>query len=198
MAHAGDVDAVVESAMTPHPPVRRDARGEDGSSLIEAMGATMLLAIVMAGLLSMDTVASRITENYGHLAARTAEYAQDKMEQLVALAYGDTTSNTAVFPATSTGGTGLNAGGTTAGSTAGSSNTATPVAGYVDYLDQNGQLLVAVGTTPPANWYYKRVWQISVQAANLKQITVSVTVARGYEHADPAISTMSVLKSFPF
>ena len=168
----------------------RSLDSERGSSLIEAMGATMLLAVVMAGLLSMDAVASRITENYGHLASRTAEYAQDKMEQLLALAWNDSTSNTAVFPSTTTGGTGLAQGG--------SSDTAAPAANYVDYLDQNGQLLTAVGTTPPANWFYERVWQISIPLTNLKQITVSVTVARGYEHAQPATSTMAVLKSFPF
>jgi hypothetical protein len=154
------------------------------------MGASVLLAIVMAGLMSMDAVASRITENYGHLAARTAEYAQDKMEQLLALAWGDTTTDTTVFPAVA-GGTGLAVGG--------SSDVTAPVAGYVDYLDQNGQLLVAgAGGTPPANWFYKRVWQVTSPSVNLKQITVSVTVVRGYEHAAPATSTMVVLKTFPF
>lgn len=167
----------------------RPWRSDEGSSLVETMGATVILGIVMAGLLSMDAAASRITENYGHLAARTAEYAQDKMEQLLALAWGDTTSNTAVFPATAAGGTGLTNGG--------SSNTAAPAAGYVDYLDQNGQLLAAGGGAP-AGWYYMRCWKIGPAATNLKQITVTVTVARGYEHAQPATSTMSVLKSFPF
>ena len=164
---------------------------ERGSSLIEVMGATVLIAIVMAGLMGMDAVASRITENYGHLAARTAEYAQDKMEQLLALAWGDTTTNTAVFPATATGGTGLAVGG--------SSDVAAPTAGYVDYLDQNGQLIPAgAGGAAPAGWFYKRVWQVTNPSVNLKQITVSVTVALGYEGASPTTSTMAVLKSYPF
>ena len=174
-------------------PVSRPTREESerGSSLIEAMAATVLLAIVMAGLMGMDAVASRITENYGHLAARTAEYAQDKMEQLMALAWGDTTTDTTVFPATAAGGTGLAQGG--------SSDVAAPVAGYVDYLDQNGQLIPAgAGGAAPAGWFYKRVWRVDVPAANLKQITVSVTVAIGYEGASPTTSTMTVLKSFPF
>jgi hypothetical protein len=166
------------------------SESDRGSSLIEALGATVVLLIVMAGLLDMDAIATRITENYGHLAARTAEYAQDKMEQLMALSWGDSTSDTTVFPATSAGGTGLAVGG--------SSNVSAPVAGYVDYLDQNGQLLTASGVTPPATWYYKRVWQITLPSTNLKQITVSVTVVRGYEHAQPAVSTMALLKSFPF
>jgi hypothetical protein len=157
------------------------------------MGATVLLGIVMAGLLSMDAVASRITENYGHLAARTAEYAQDKMEQLLALSWGDTTSDTTVFPATPTGGTGLST------NPGGSSDTSAPVAGYVDYLNQDGQLLPAgAGGTAPVGWFYKRVWQVTNPALNLKQITVSVTVALGYQGASPTTSTMAVLKSYPF
>ena len=164
---------------------------ERGSSLIEAMAATVLLAIVMAGLMGMDAVASRITENNGHLAARTAEYAQDKMEQLLALAWGDTATDTTVFPATAAGGTGLAVGG--------SSDVTAPVAGYVDYLDQNGQLSAAgAGGAAPAGWFYKRVWQVTNPSVNLKQITVSVTVALGYEGASPTTSTMAVLKSFPF
>lgn len=170
---------------------RTREESERGSSLIEVMGATVLLAIVMAGLMGMDAVASRITENYGHLAARTAEYAQDKMEQLLALAWGDATTNTAVFPATATGGTGLAVGG--------SSDVAAPAAGYVDYLDQNGQLIPAgAGGAAPAGWFYKRVWQVTNPSVNLKQITVSVTVALGYEGASPTTSTMAVLKSYPF
>src|SRR5262245_39378651 len=69
----------------------------DGSTLIEVMGAMTLVLIVAAGLLSMDSVSTKITENYGHLSSRATEYAEDKMEQLLVLAYGDTTSNTAVF-----------------------------------------------------------------------------------------------------
>ena len=38
----------------------------------------------------MGVVGMMTTENQGHLAARTTEYAQDKMEQLLVLAYGDT------------------------------------------------------------------------------------------------------------
>lgn len=178
---------------------RTREESERGSSLIEALAATVLLGIVMAGLMGMDAVASRITENYGHLAARTAEYAQDKMEQLLALAWGDATSDTTVFPATTAGGTGLGPATLAVGGSAGSSDVSAPAAGYVDYLDQNGQLIPAgAGGAAPAGWFYKRVWKVSMPAANLKQITVSVTVAIGYEGASPTTSTMAVLKSYPF
>ena len=61
----------------------------------------------MTGLLSMAALATIYTENHGHLEARTTEYAQDKMEQLLALVYTDAVTNTVVFPAATTGGTGL-------------------------------------------------------------------------------------------
>jgi len=166
------------------------SNGDRGSSLIETMIGVSLLLVVMAGLMSMDAVATTVTENYGHLGARTAEYAQDKMEQLLALAYGDTTGDTTVFPATVNGGTGLTVGG--------SWNVAAPAVGYVDYLDQNGRLLVVSGGAAPAGWYYKRVWAIASPSVNLKQITVSVTVALGFGRAQPPVATVSALKSFPF
>mgnify|MGYP003704825621 CR=1 FL=1 len=65
------------------------------------------------------------------------------------------------------GGTGLAAGG--------SANPAAPVAGYVDYLDQNGNLLpTAAGV--PATWFYKRVWAVTNVSATLKRISVTATV----------------------
>ena len=69
-----------------------------------------------------------------------AESARDKMEQLLALAYTDAVTNTVVFPAATSGGTGLAIGG--------SANPATPVAGYVDWMAYNGSLLGG-GVTPP-------------------------------------------------
>ncbi len=51
------------------------------------------------------------SENRGHLAARTAEYAQDKMEQLLVLSFADDTTDTRVFPANPAGGTGIEPGG---------------------------------------------------------------------------------------
>src|SRR5207249_6081147 len=88
---------------------------------------------VMVRLLSMAALATVYTENHGHLEPRTTEYAQDKMEQLLALVYSDAVSNTVVFPAAPTGGSGLAVGG--------SSNTATPVNNYVHWLAQDGSLL---------------------------------------------------------
>ena len=154
------------------------------------MVATALLLVVIGGLGSMGVLGMMTTENQGHLAARTTEYAQDKMEQLLVLAWGDTTSDTRVFPSINTGGTGLAVGG--------SSNPDTPVAGYADYLDNRGTLVAGAAGAPPATWYYKRVWAVSVPATNLKQIAVTVTVKSALGQAKPAKSTVTSLKTFPF
>lgn len=168
--------------------IRRTAAPDEGSTLIETIGALSLLLIAAAGLLSMDSIATKVTENYGHLSSRTTEYGQDKMEQLLVLSWGDEVTNTAVFPATPSGGTGLKVGG--------SSDPNAPATGYVDYLDQNGQWLS--GTGEPANWYYKRVWQVTSPATNLKQVTVTVSVKSAFAGGQPAQSTLTALKTFPF
>ena len=164
--------------------------GDEGFTLAEVLVALLITVAVAIGLLSMDVVATKLTENEGHLSARATEYGQDKLEQLIVLAYGNTTSNTTVFPATDTGGTGLAVGG--------SSDPDAPVAGYVDYLSQVGNLLVSAGGTAPADWYYKRVWAITSPAANLKQITVTVAIRAGYGGGQAQRSTVTALKSFPF
>jgi hypothetical protein len=136
-------------------------------SLIETLMALGLLLVVAAGVLGIGAIALSTTENQGHLAARTAEYAQDKMEQLLALRYLDINTDTTVFPSVAGPGLGLTPGG--------SLNTAAPAAGYVDYLDASGNL-VAAG----ARWQYIRVWQITENAAaNLKTVSVQAQVSSG-------------------
>jgi prepilin-type N-terminal cleavage/methylation domain-containing protein len=177
---------------------------EAGMTLIEVVVASAILVTLMAGLMSMAGLAISTTENQGHLAARTTEYAQDKMEQLLALQYGDVTSDTRNFPATNTGGTGLAVGG--------SYNVDSPVASYVDYLDANGNLCGTTGagcaapsgTTAPSGWFYKRVWKIddsssdATMPAHLKRITVAAATSRGFGATTRATSYLSVLKTDPF
>jgi type II secretory pathway pseudopilin PulG len=165
-------------------------RGEEGTTLIETLVAIGILAVSVAGLLGLVALSSTYTENQGHLSARATEYAQDKMEQLLSLTYGDTTSNTTVFPSLPAGGTGLAIGG--------SSDAAAPAAGYVDWLNVNGDLLAVGGTTAPAGWFYKRVWRVASPSANLKQVTVTTSVAFSVGNMQVPQATVSALKTSPF
>jgi hypothetical protein len=129
---------------------------------------------------------------------RTSEYAQDKIEQLMVLAYGDAASDTRFFPAKPTGGSGLAVGG--------SLNTNAPDLAYADYLDAKGNLLKP-GDGPPADWYYMRAWQITqvkdpagIPRPNLKQITVIARVNTSWAGSPGLVprSTVTVLKTSPF
>lgn len=164
------------------------ARSQSGISLVETMIALCLLLVAAAGIMSMAAVAMSTTETQGHLAARTAEYAQDKMEQLLALQYPDTQTDTTVFPSAITGaGTGLTPGG--------GLNAQAPVVGYSDYVDKSGNPVPA-----GANWQYVRVWQITANAAgSMKTITVltQVRYSVGQSGVLPR-TTITCLKSSPF
>ena len=164
----------------------RRRNSQAGISLIETMIALGLLLVAAAGIMTMATVAMSTTETQGHLAARTAEYAQDKMEQLLALRYADINTDTTQFPAVSGPGTGLTPGG--------GLNPKAPVVGYSDYVDRNGSPVNA-----GANWQYIRVWQITLVAPNLIKISVLTQVRHtvGQAGALPT-SLISSLKSSPF
>ena len=184
-----------------------------GMSLLETMIALTVLLVVAVGVMSMATIAVQTTENQGHLQSRATEYAQDKMEQLIALAYGDGDSttcggpacgtDTTAFPSCSpqttpscTTGTGLRVG----GSSDPTAPVTTPGNGYVDYLDSAGN-----PTTSSGSWNYIRVWQIDQPAGttNLKRITVTAQVRStigGPKSGAGALPTATVvsLKTSPF
>ena len=167
----------------------RKKTAQAGMSLIETMVALALLLIVAAGVMSLAAVAMSTTENQGHLGARTAEYAQDKMEQLLALNYLDVSTDTTVYPAVISPGVGK---GLTAG---GGLNPNAPVAGYSDYVDLSGNPIAAT-----ANWQYIRVWQITANATDdLKTITVLTQVRADVgQPANLPRTTVACLKSKPF
>jgi type II secretory pathway pseudopilin PulG len=183
----------------------RNRKSQTGLTLMETMVALAMMLIVATGVMGLAGAAVSTTETQGHLAARTAEYAQDKMEQLLALKFcdggtdGKSGSDTTVFPAVVGTGTGLAGCSdmTNAVPLAGGNLTPTaPAAGYVDYLDASGNLVGVAAT-----WEYVRVWQITVPAGSthLKQITVLTQVARevGFNGRLPQ-STVVALKTFPF
>ena len=175
-------------------------KSEDGTTLIEVTVASAILLVVMSGLMGMAALSTSITENQGHLGARTTEYSVDKMEQMLELTYGDAQSNTTVFPSLNTGGKGLAVGG--------SSDPAAPVVDYTDYLDNSGNVLCTVATpctaTPPPTWFYKRVWKVAdcsvagqcaALAANLKQITATTIVKSSFAKAQLSRSTVAAYKT---
>jgi hypothetical protein len=180
-------------------------KSEAGVLLLECMISLSILLIVAGGLMGLATIATSTTETQGHLASRTTEYAQDKMEQLLALKFCDGPTNgtdTTVFPAVvNAGGTGLagcnNPGGNPPTALAGGSlSVAAPAAGYVDYLDASGNLVTSGGA-----WEYIRLWQISVPtgSSGIKQIAVLAQAhyAVGQQGQVPQ-STVVALKTFPF
>src|SRR5262249_50708234 len=138
---------------------------------------------------------------------RATEYAQDKMEQLLALDYSNTLTDTRSFPATTCASPNL-----CGLSPGGSYNVDSPVALYVDYLDVNGNLCGTTGaacaapssTTPPDGWFYERAWKIDDHSTdatlptNLKRITVAAATSRGFGGSTRASSYLTVLKSNPF
>lgn len=164
---------------------------ETGFSLVETIIGLGLLAVVAGAVLPLGIMAMTTSENAGHLSSRAAEYAQDKLEQLMALAYGDSTSDTRTFPAADLGGSGLTIGG--------GIDTTAPVATYVDYLNIEGALIPSPTGVPPDGWYYQRVWEVTQARANLKQITVTATVrnSMGAWPLRPR-ATITTLKTFPF
>ena len=174
-----------------HPQVNSKLRNQKGMSLMETVVAVAILLIVASGMLATAIVATTTTDNQGHLAARTTEYAQDKMEQLLGLAWGDSTSDTTQMPTANSGGTGLAVGGST--------TPTSPTALYVDYLDGSGNLLISSGTTAPSAWFYKRVWAVSLPSTNTKQITVVAVVASNVGGRGTLVqTTLTALKANPF
>jgi Tfp pilus assembly protein PilV len=121
---------------------------ESGVTLIETMIATVILLVGVIALMRLMAVAIGQNLSQGDVQTRVSEYCEDKMEQLMALSYSDVSSNTTVFPPTTTGGVGLSVGG--------NSSLASPVSGYSDYLDISGNLL-----SSSTGAYYQRVWSVS-------------------------------------
>jgi Tfp pilus assembly protein PilV len=140
---------------------------ERGTTLVETVIALIILLIGVVATMGVLSIAVTQNWNQGDRSTRTTEYAQDKMEQLLALNFNDGASNTAVYPTASTGGSGL--GGTMSGnSTVGGVTSGSPIAQYVDYIDASGNL-----QTTSTGALYIRQWSISTNtSANLKTITV--------------------------
>jgi prepilin-type N-terminal cleavage/methylation domain-containing protein len=171
----------------------RSRRREQGFTLLESLIACAIFLIGISGIMGMITIASVMNAGQGNLATRSTEYAASKMEQLMALSFTDSVSDTRFLPTATSGGSGLGAG-TTASTTYPSggnlvapSFTHTGIAvtcadtNYCDYIVQGtNSITVSTGATgtaaPPAGAAYMRQWQIQVDSTgNIKTITVLVT-----------------------
>jgi hypothetical protein len=154
--------------------ISRNRGSQSGVTLIETIVASLILLIVVVGLLPILTMGFQTTEQQGDTATRTTEYSNDKMEALFNLNFNDGTTDTTIIPANPVGGTGLG-GAMAPSSTVGAVAPAASVAGYVDYVDLNGNLLPSA-----AGAVYVRQWSITTDAtATMKTIGVSVTAVQG-------------------
>lgn len=142
-----------------------------GMTAIDTIVSLGIFLVVAAGVIELFAMASA-TGTQHPSAARTAEFARVKMEQLLEFCSGADTEQagaTKKIGSTLAGCTDRNTSARTP-SLGGSLDTKRPAAHYVDYLDANGNAI-----SPTAQWQYIRVWEISVPsgaAVGIKQIAV--------------------------
>lgn len=172
-------------------------KNERGFSLLEAMVASFIMLVGIGGLMALFTIAAAKNAGQGDQATRTTEYAQDKMEQLLALTYGDNNSQVAGPTTIPVGGTGYLAGsGLT--SPGGGVDPANPVATYVDYVTSQGTI-----STSATSALYIREWMIATDTVrNVKTITVVVSakfsadVGPGMKSLAPSTTLIAVKEPF--
>ena len=162
----------------------RSSRDDRGFSLIEVVIAVGLLAVVSIGIANLFGMATRsIFSAKGQTS--TALLAVQKMEQLRALRWGfdqgpnalglpmsDLVTDLSTDPSSASG-LGLNP--SPAGTLDGN------VAGYVDYLDQNGRW-VGTGTAPPRTAFYVRRWAVDPLPTNPNNTLVLQVRCTTVEH----------------
>jgi len=160
-------------------------RRQHGFTIIETVIASAILFICVTGIMTLFMVAMVRNANHGDMATRTTEYAQDKIEQLMALSYSDTTSNVAVFPTAAGGcssGCGLTIGGALNAN----------ITYYSDYIGTDGNQ-----STSNNHAAYVRYWRIddsttdSTLPSNVKRVTVRCVALIDIGNAKGVISSMS-------
>jgi prepilin-type N-terminal cleavage/methylation domain-containing protein len=162
----------------------RSSDAESGFSLIEVVVATALLSVGMVSLAQLFAVATTSNTNARATTFATV-LAEQKMEQLRGLTWGfdpiglpltDTATNTAAASPAPTGGTGLTP------SPAAALTTNAP--GYVDYLDQFGNVIGGGGTIPNGTIYIRR-WSIEPLPTNPNNtLILQVLVTRRRDRGD--------------
>ncbi len=163
-----------------HSPESGRLRGasEAGFSLVEVMVATGILAtalVSLAQLFAISTATNMAARNSG----TAMIYAEQKIEQLRGLSYTldasglpitDSTTDTSVYPAVATGGTGL--------SPSTDNTLQSNTDGYVDYIDTIGRSLGGGETIPDGAAFIRR-WSIEPLPTNPNNvIIIQVLVTR--------------------
>lgn len=141
-------------------------KNEHGFSILEAMVASMIMIVGIGGLMALFAVAAAKNAGQGNQATRCTEYAQDKMEQLMALSYTDTTSQVVGSNTSPTGGVGLSAGG--------SVTPASPASNYVDYVNMSDTTHPDGISGTASGAQYMREWLISPPNNGVITLTVFV------------------------
>jgi len=152
-----------------------------GMIMVETMIALLILLFGLLGIAQVLAFSVVASKTYGRDATRATAFAHDKMEELMALAFSDTTTNVTVDPPYPSNGIGLTAGGSIAPDD--------PVNGYVDYLDAAG------ARTSAANAHYTRQWQIVDESATVKRIMVSVTSNKSFEYGEAPSTVLITQKT---
>jgi Tfp pilus assembly protein PilV len=175
----------------------RTRLGEQGFSLLETLIASLVFLVGATGILGLITTAALMNASHGAQGTRATEYASAKMEQLMALQFGDIVSDTRAMQTANSGGTGL--GGSTASTTYPSGGNL--VAGtcantsYCDYIIQ-GTSSDSVATSS-SGAAYMRQWQIVVDSTgNIKTVTVLVTPLLTMTRIVPSTTLISQRTSY--
>jgi Tfp pilus assembly protein PilV len=160
-------------------------------SLLETLVAASVMLIGITGVMALFMVVAATNKGQGTQATRCTEYAQDKMEQLMALNFEDAASNTTVLPVVASGGTGLAVGGGT--------NPSSPVTNYVDYITEGSGSGATIYSTLQSNSAYMREWSVALLASdstnNTKTITVTVTAITNGARGITPTTTLVALKT---
>jgi prepilin-type N-terminal cleavage/methylation domain-containing protein len=161
---------------------RRD--GQAGFSLIEAMVATTILAVALVSLADLLVYATRATMGSRNT-TRAVILAEQKMEQLKALAWSSTDDGGSVSDvgsnvaaASVSGQCGAVATGAAVGLTPSPAGAlAINTDGYVDYVDAHGCALGG-GQVPPPGTTHIRRWAIAVTDSSRDTLVLQVVVTR--------------------
>jgi len=167
-------------------------RRAEGFSLLETLVAVSVFAVGIGSLAQLIVLATHLNQRSKAVTV-AALLAQEKIEQLKAVAWGtdllgftvtDVTSDTAVLPEAGSGGTGL------APSPANALKENTE--GYCDFADGSGRLLAGGGV--PRETSFVRRWSITALSANTLLIQVHV-LGRSQTSTSGVLARMATVRA---